>query len=93
MSGNGGSIAGNGYPAKIIDDLDWPTDFGSAPDFANKLLDANATFADSSAPAKTLASATINGITYSLACTDGTKSQAPACDVYDGSKWILKANR
>jgi type II secretory pathway pseudopilin PulG len=102
MSGNGGDISGNAadgvaYAKKIADDLDWPTDFGTAaPLFGSKLLDANSTaIKDGTAPGVngTLAKATINGITYTLACTNGTKSKAPACDVWDGAKWILQANR
>jgi len=91
MSGNLGSIKANGYPAKIIGDLDRPTDFAADPDFT-AVEAAGYTFTDGTAGAET-AKAVINGITYTLTCTDGTKSIAPVCDVYDGAKWILTNNR
>jgi len=90
MAGYGGSIIANGYPAKIIGDLDRPTDFASDPDFT-AVEAAGYTFTDGTAGAET-AKAVINNITYTLTCTDGTKSIAPVCDVYDGAKWILTNN-
>jgi len=92
MAGNSGSIAANGYPSKILADLDYPIDFAAAPNFAS-LESAGYTFADGTPPTTITATATINGTTYDLVCTDGTKSISPACDVYDGSKWILLNNR
>jgi len=105
MSGNNGEINGTAtdgstYSSKIIADLDYPTDFetanggGGAPAFTTaKLLPAGTAFVDGTAPTKSLTNAVINGVTYTLACTNGSRSIAPACDVYDGSKWILKNNR
>jgi len=93
MSGNNGEINGTIYPPKIILDLDWPTDFVVAPDFTS-LEGADYNYTDGTAPTKIVAtSKVLNGITYKLACTNGSKSIAPTCDVYDGNRWILSHNR
>ena len=100
MSGNHGEINGtasdgNSYASKILADLEYPTDFTSAPDFEHKLAPVTFAFNASNVPTAsiTLASATINDITYQLVCTNGNKSTSPQCDIYDGHQWILKNNR
>jgi len=94
MAGDNGEINTTAYSNKINDDLDYPTDFGSTkPDFSSDLEASGYVFTDGTAPTNILGTATINSVTYQLACSNGNKSTAPACDVYDGNKWILKNNR
>jgi len=94
-AGNGGSV--KTYSAKILRDLDWPTDFASAPDFANKMVDANASyeFNATTLPSNKLATATINDVTYTLVCVDGKKNAAPKCDVFNATsnKYMLYTSR
>jgi len=85
------------YSDRILSDLEYPTDFndGTAPTFVTATLENVAFDFNSSGPgSKTIAqSGPLNGVTYTLVCTNGNKSTAPRCDVWDGSKWILKNNR
>lgn len=82
------------YGDKIIDDLDYPTDFIAKPVFSTATLEVvGYDFNNSNTPTKFIAtSKVLNGVTYKLVCSNGSKSIAPACDVWDGSKWILKSN-
>ncbi len=102
MSGTNGEInttmpdGTTTYESKILADLDRPTDFLADPTFNTgstleaPSFDFNATSTTNKYVAVT---APINGVTYSLACTNGNRSTAPRCDVWDGSKWILFSNR
>jgi type II secretory pathway pseudopilin PulG len=87
------------YSQKILEDLDYPTDFNgagaTAPTFVTATLEAagydfNATGPGTKIVAK---SVPLNGVTYKLVCSNGNRSTAPTCDVWDGTKWILKSNR
>jgi len=83
------------YEEKILDDLEYPTEFPTQPHFDTAHLEAvGYDFNNSIAPNKIVASSNaLNGIVYKLVCSNGNKSIAPKCDVWDGNKWILANNR
>jgi len=87
------------YDLKIRRDLPYPTDFdgtgAQVPSFVTANLEAPSfDFNTTSTPTKFVAiSQPLNGITYKLVCTNGNRSTAPKCDVWDGSKWVLASNR
>jgi len=94
MAGKNGEINTTVYNTKILNDLDYPTDFSTIPDFTS-LKSAGYDF-NASGPGTTGIVATsdlLNGLNYKLVCSNGNKSTAPKCDVWDGSKWILANNR
>ena len=104
MGGNKGEINatapdGTTYSALILGDLEFPTDFigtgAVAPTFVTATLEIPGYDFNSSGPTGPIVakSVPLNGVTYTLVCSNGNKSTAPACDVWDGAKWILKANR
>ena len=104
MGGTNGEINataadGETYSVKILRDLPYPTDFDGAgaqvPSFVTANLEAPTfDFNATSTPTKFVAkSQVLNGVTYKLVCTNGNKSTAPKCDVWDGSKWVLANNR
>jgi len=86
------------YSEKILEDLDYPTDFNgvgaTAPTFVTATLETAGYDFNASGPGTKIVaqSVPLNGITYKLVCSNGNKSTAPACDVWDGTKWILKNN-
>ena len=90
---------GETYSVKILRDLPYPTDFdgtgAQVPAFITANLEAPSfDFNATSTPTKFVAiSQTLNGVTYKLVCTNGNKSTAPKCDVWDGAKWMLASTR
>ena len=83
------------YGDKIVADLDWPTDFTAAPAFTTATLEVVGYDFNSSGPANKIiaTSVPLNGVTYKLVCSNGSRSTAPSCDVWDGTKWMLTSNR
>ena len=79
------------YGAEILRDLPAPKGL-SAPSFAAAdLLPAGTDFRTAAAPGVAVATETVGGTTYTVACTDGDQTRSPVCDVWDGSKniWLL----
>ena len=75
------------YSSEITRDLPAPKGL-SAPSFAS-LETAGTNFRTAGAPTGSVATESIDGVTYTVACSDGSLTQAPACDVWDGTIWIL----
>ena len=87
--GNNGSIAT--YTTQINRDMPAPKGL-SAPSFvANNLEAAGYQFTAGTAPTKTVATEAIGGTTYKVTCADGNTTNAPVCDVYNGSVWLLSS--
>ena len=83
------------YEKKILADLEYPAEFPTTPHFDTAHLEpAGYDFNNSVSPTKIVATSNVlNGITYKLVCSNGNKSIAPRCDVWDGSKWMLASTR
>ena len=89
---NGGAIATvTSYHADINRDLPAPAGL-SVPVF-NNLEAAGFDFSgetNGGAPANEVATEEIDGVTYTVACSDGDSTRSPVCDVWDGTIWLME---
>jgi len=76
------------YAVDINRDLPAPGGLDAAPVF-NSLEAAGTDYRTAGAPTGAVATETVGGTTYTIACSDGDLTRSPECDVWDGTRWLL----
>ena len=76
------------YDSNITDTLKPPQELGTVSFVSTNLETADFPF--TAQPQNGVGSTIIAGVTYTVACSDGSLTASPKCNVWNGTNWMVK---